>query len=252
MDELRGFLSPARWLGHPATVLGETGSTNDDARRAAEAGAPHGALFVADAQTAGRGRLGRSWVSPPGLNLYASLVLRPRRPAREFALLPLAVGLATAECLDAFAPGRAAIKWPNDVRVDGAKLAGVLVEGSLRGERFAHVVVGIGLNVRGEAPAVGQAATTLQAVAGREVPRQEVLGVLLQALEQRVTMLEDGQWRDLREAVEARCETLGRAVTVRGRAATATRLGDDGGLVVRFAGGAEEVVHGSEQVSAPE
>lgn len=252
MDDLAGFLSPARWAGHPATVVAETGSTSDDARRAAEAGAPHGALFVADAQTAGRGRLGRRWASPPGANLYASIVLRPRGLARDLSLLPLAAGLAVAECVDAFAPGRAMIKWPNDVRVDGAKLAGVLVEGALRGEHFAHVVVGVGLNVRGDAPAVDQAATTLRAVCGRDLPRGEVLAALLLALEARFDALDAGAVDALRDAVAARCETLGRALRVRGRPATATALRDDGGLAVRFDDGAEAVVHGSEDVSARE
>lgn len=254
MDDLDGFLSPARWAGHPATLVAETASTSDDARRAADAGAPHGALFVADAQTAGRGRLGRRWSSPPGANLYASIVLRPRAPARALSMLPLAVGLAVAECVDRFAgPARAAIKWPNDLRVDGKKLAGVLVEGALRGEHFQHVVVGIGLNVRGaQAPdEVAAIATTLQAVCGHAPPRREVLAALMEALERQVDALEAGRAAQVLAAVSARCETLGRALSVRGRPARAVALREDGGLVVRYDDGAEETVHGSEAVSHP-
>lgn len=253
MDDLVGFLSPARWAGHPATVVAETGSTSDDARAAAEGGAPHGTLFVADAQRAGRGRLGRRWSSPPGAHLYASIVLRPRRLARELTLLPLAVGLAAAECVDAWAPGAARIKWPNDVRVGGAKLAGVLVEGALRGEHFQHVIVGVGLNVRGERPPadLGAVATTLRAVCGREVPRRDVLAALMSALERRVDALEAGAGAEVLEAVAARCETLGASLTVDGRPARGVSLRDDGGLVVRFDDdGAERTVHGSEAVSA--
>ena len=254
MDDLLGFLSPARWAGHPATVVAETASTSDDARRAAEAGAAHGALFVADAQTAGRGRMGRRWSSPPGVNLYASIVLRPRAPARALSLLPLAVGLAVAEAVDAFTGGeRAAIKWPNDVRVDGRKLAGVLVEGALRGEHFQHVIVGVGVNVLGaRAPDdVASIATTLQAVCGRAVPRREVLAALMRALERRVDALDAGASDGVRRAVSARCETLGRSLTVRGRAARAVALREDGGLIVRYDDGAQETVHGSEDVSHP-
>lgn len=254
MDDLAGFLSPARWAGHPASIVAETASTSDDARRAAEQGAPHGALYVADAQTAGRGRLGRRWSSPPGSNLYLSIVLRPQAAASALTLLPLAVGLAVAEAVDATAgEGLAVIKWPNDVRIGGRKVAGVLIEGALRGEHFQHVVVGVGINVRGaEAPAeVSSLATTLEAACGRTVSRRAVLEALLRAMERHVDALEAGRTGEVLAAVSARCETLGRALRVRDRPARAVALCEDGGLRVRFDDGAEETVHGSESVSHP-
>jgi BirA family biotin operon repressor/biotin-[acetyl-CoA-carboxylase] ligase len=140
-------------LGRPLAVLGETGSTNDDARKAAATGAPHGAIFVADAQTKGRGRGGHTWHSPSGENLYLSVVLRPRIEPSRLPPLPLVLGLCVAAVVDrALAGGageaslRAGIKWPNDVIVDGHKIAGLLVESTLRGAEVC-AIAGIGLNV---------------------------------------------------------------------------------------------------------
>ena len=99
MDDLNGFTSPARTLGHPTRVLAVTGSTNDDARALAVEGAAHGTLVVADTQTAGRGRRGRVWRSPPGDNLYASWVLRPDVALTDAPSLSLVAGLAVAEAL---------------------------------------------------------------------------------------------------------------------------------------------------------
>ncbi len=131
-----------RPLGTPRHAFDETGSTNDEARRLAREGAPHGTVVTADAQTAGRGRQGRPWVVPPGQALLVSVVLRD---LPHFSLLPLAVAVAVAETVG----GDARIKWPNDVvRVqdDGAlrKYAGILCEGR---PTDGWAVVGIGLNV---------------------------------------------------------------------------------------------------------
>jgi BirA family biotin operon repressor/biotin-[acetyl-CoA-carboxylase] ligase len=123
-------------LGTPRVHLRRTDSTNDRARELAAAGAPHGSLVTAAEQTAGRGRQGRTWTAPPGKALLLSLVLRVERPA----LVPLAAGVAVAE-----AAGEAArIKWPNDVLVEGRKVAGILVEGR---PQEGWAVLGIGVNV---------------------------------------------------------------------------------------------------------
>jgi BirA family biotin operon repressor/biotin-[acetyl-CoA-carboxylase] ligase len=122
-------------LGTPRIHYRRTGSTNERARELARSGAPHGALVTAAEQTAGRGRQGRTWTAPPSSAILASLVLRD--PPR---LLPLAAGVAVAELIGP----QARVKWPNDVLVDGRKLAGILAEGRPQ-ERWA--VLGIGLNV---------------------------------------------------------------------------------------------------------
>lgn len=256
MDDLDGFVAPdpAAALGRVVTVLRETASTNDDARRAAAEGAPHGAVFVADAQTAGRGRLGRAWHSPPGDNLYASILLRPNALARDLALLPLAAGLAIAEAVDEVADVGATIKWPNDVLVGGRKLAGVLVEGALRGDRFQHVVVGVGVNVRGARPPdeVADLATTLRAASGRAPSRREVLARLLARFEARLDALERGRGDEVIAAVHARCVTLGRRVRVGLDEGVATAVEADGGLRVRFDDGSTRSVHGSDGLSLVE
>ncbi|HEY2636240.1 MAG TPA: biotin--[acetyl-CoA-carboxylase] ligase [Solirubrobacteraceae bacterium] len=126
----------SRPLGHPRLHVRRTDSTNERARALAAIGAPHGALVTAGEQTAGRGRQGRRWTAPAGRALLLSLVLRVDEPA----LVPLAAGVAVAEVVGA----RARIKWPNDVLVDGRKVAGILVEGR---PQEGWAVLGIGLNV---------------------------------------------------------------------------------------------------------
>lgn len=240
MDDLTSFASPARALGHPAVVKALTASTSDDARALAAQGAAHGTLVIADAQTSGRGRRGRQWVSPPGENLYASFVLRPRVPPHSAPLLSLVAGLAIAEALDAHAGGAAVrVKWPNDVRVDRRKLAGVLVEGSLRGDRLAWVVLGVGVNVRGESAPRGldDVATTLRRVRGADLSRAAVLASLCLRLEARLADFEREGFAALRDALSARCETLGTRVRVDAVEGVAEALGPDGALRVRADGG---------------
>jgi BirA family biotin operon repressor/biotin-[acetyl-CoA-carboxylase] ligase len=127
--------APARALGSPRVHFRVTDSTNERARELAARGAPHGTLVTASEQTAGRGRQGRTWTAPPGGAILCSLVLRD--PPR---LLPLAAGIAVAEVVGS----EARVKWPNDVLVDGRKLAGILVEGR---PQEGWAVLGIGLNV---------------------------------------------------------------------------------------------------------
>lgn len=139
--------SAARWLGRHKVELATCTSTSDVALAQARAGCAHGTVVVADAQTAGRGRLGRVWASPPGRHLYLSAVVRldPRaRPPRERAALTLAVGVGVVDAVRAAGATAAGLKWPNDVLVHGKKLAGVLCEAT--GDA---IVVGIGVNLAG-------------------------------------------------------------------------------------------------------
>jgi BirA family transcriptional regulator, biotin operon repressor / biotin---[acetyl-CoA-carboxylase] ligase len=144
-------------LGAPLVIENETVSTNDDAKRGAREGAPHGAVWVAELQTGGRGRQGRAWLSPRGENLLFSVLLRLRCAPARVPPVSLACGLAVrdavARALGPSAEGDVVVKWPNDVLVrnneDGAlrKVAGVLVESALAGSKVEYVVVGIGINV---------------------------------------------------------------------------------------------------------
>lgn len=172
------------WLGRAWRHLGSAGSTNDEAATWARAGAPAGAVVVADEQTRGRGRLGRRWHSPPGESLYLSVVLRPPLPPHRVPPLTLAAGVAVAEALVASGVVPA-LKWPNDVLVDGKKVAGILTEMSADVDRVHHLVVGIGVNLNGcqfpdELAAI---ATSVALARGAPVVRAELAAILCARLE---------------------------------------------------------------------
>jgi BirA family biotin operon repressor/biotin-[acetyl-CoA-carboxylase] ligase len=137
---------PTGWpTGWHVAVVDETGSTNTDLLAAAAAGAPHHSVLAARHQTAGRGRLDRQWTAPPGANLLVSLLFR-ELPAHPHELTQR-VALAALDAIDRVAAVKAGLKWPNDLLVDGAKIAGVLAQAGVSGGRLDHVVVGIGINV---------------------------------------------------------------------------------------------------------
>lgn len=135
----------------------ETGSTNDDCKQLARAGADEGTVVLAGRQTAGRGRLGRTWESPGG-GAYLSALLRPGLSIAELAPLPLATGIAIARALSALGATGVGLKWPNDVWLSGRKVAGVLIEISAESDRVEWVVAGVGVNVAREAGAREDAA----------------------------------------------------------------------------------------------
>lgn len=169
-EELRAL------LGVPEMALFDTvASTQDVAHTLAARGAPAGTLVLADAQRAGRGRLGRPWTSSPGLGIWLTLLERPLDLA-AIGVLAIRLGLAAAACLDGFAAARVRLKWPNDLQVNGAKLAGILVESRWRDELPDWVAIGFGLNV--VAPPDVPTAAGLRA----GTPRVEVLRVLVPAL----------------------------------------------------------------------
>lgn len=177
-------------------------------------GAPHGALVVAEHQTAGRGRHGRAWEAAPGESLLVSVVLRPALAPDRLGLVPLAAGLAVAEAVAVFGVA-AQVKWPNDVRLGGRKLAGVLAEASWTGS-VPTVILGIGLNVAQEAfpEAVADRAVSLRRVTGRPIDRLAPLPAVLDRLAARLADAESMPDRLLRD-VEARLDGLGEAVAVR-------------------------------------
>jgi BirA family biotin operon repressor/biotin-[acetyl-CoA-carboxylase] ligase len=182
-------------VGLPLTIVDVTGSTNDDAKAAAHRGVASGAAFVADAQTAGRGRLGRAWHSPPGENLYVSFVLRPDLEAGVVPNITLAAGLAVADAVGPLLASPVALKWPNDVLVSGRKIAGVLCEASVTEGRIGFVVVGIGLNVRTAAfpPELAGTSTSLANAGATDLDRSSLFVSLATALANRVAMLAAGE-----------------------------------------------------------
>ncbi len=220
-------------LGTPHLHLREVDSTNVRAQRLAAGGAPHGTLVTAAGQTAGHGRQGRAWVTPSGRALACSLVLR--EPPR---LLPMLAALAVADVADRFDAGgrRAAIKWPNDVLLDGRKVSGILAEGR---PQEGWVVLGIGVNVAveedGFPPELRDLATSLGR-APTDVER--VRALLLERL---------GHWLaapadDAMAAYRERDALAGREIAWNGGRGTALGVADDGRLRVRRADDGEELL----------
>jgi BirA family biotin operon repressor/biotin-[acetyl-CoA-carboxylase] ligase len=190
---------PTRRIGHAVEFHAEIGSTNDRAREALCQPSGDGLAVVADLQTAGRGRRGRSWASPPALNLMVSVGIRPRLDPSATALLGIACALAVRDACASEAPTQQLqVKWPNDV-VDagGLKLAGLLVETALEDGRLAEAVIGIGINVNWSRSAmptdVRRRATSLAELAGRQIDRVALLRRLLDALDTEVAALEAGR-----------------------------------------------------------
>lgn len=200
-------------------VLAETDSTNRVVLDLARDGAPDGVVVVADHQTAGRGRLGRTWQAPPGASLLVTVLLRPRLPTAEAHLVTIAAALAAADaCADA-AGVRPGLKWPNDLvveRPDGTrKLAGILAESIVTAGRIDAIAVGMGLNVQWPQPLpddLAAIATALNHEAGRDVARDDVLHAWLARLDTRSRALEEGGAEVLLAEFRRACVTLGREV----------------------------------------
>ena len=170
-----------------------TGSTNADAIAAARDGAPHGSVFFADEQTAGRGRGDHGWISVAGEGLYVSVLLRPQIAAARLPLLPLAAGLAAAESIRAVSGLSVDLRWPNDLLIGPRKAGGILVEANLESKSLPHAVVGIGINVHQRVFPSGLAtpATSLDLEAGKIISRQTLLVALLKSLEREASALAD-------------------------------------------------------------
>jgi BirA family biotin operon repressor/biotin-[acetyl-CoA-carboxylase] ligase len=215
-------------IGTPRLHLRSVGSTNAKARELADAGAPHGTLVTASEQTAGRGRQGRSWVTPPGTAIAASVIVR------EFDdLLPLRAGLAVAD----LAGGAARVKWPNDVLLDGRKVAGILVEA--RAPDWA--VVGIGVNVVSVPPEVADIATSL----GRS-DVEEALADLLAALDARVAQPSS----EILAALRERDALLGRRVSWTGGEGVGAGIDASGALLVDTGAGTVALSSGEVHLQA--
>jgi BirA family biotin operon repressor/biotin-[acetyl-CoA-carboxylase] ligase len=216
-DEIRRTLEASRFGKNAVTYLPETASTNAVAKAIAAKGAPEGALVVAGAQKEGRGRKGRTWFSPPGLGLYASLVLRPHLPPSEAFTFSLMSALAVADGIasldDRLHP---AVKWPNDVLIKERKVSGILIELATEADLLDYVIVGFGINVNTESFPRGLRTepTSLLLETGRPIRRAVVLAAVLKQIERQYErFLENGsdpivsEWRK-------RCDIEGRLISV--------------------------------------
>lgn len=228
----------SRACGRPVRFFERCGSTNVEALALADAGAPSGTLVVAELQEAGRGRQGRSWQSPPGDNLYLSLILRPALPLSKAPLVCLAAAVGLAEALEL------GVKWPNDLLdAHGRKVAGVLAQVRSEGERLDAVVLGIGVNVNQthfppELPDAG----SLALLRGPQ-DRLAVLARVLARVEGWVAQLEVAPGAVL-DAWRAHSVTLGRRVRVGELEGEAVALRDDGALLIETPEGLRAVLAG--------
>ena len=239
MEQIQGALGTKR-LGTRFHYFQEIDSTNSHARRLADTGAPEGEVVIAEHQSDGRGRLGRSWVSPPFSNLYCSLVLRPALAPAHAPQITLMAAVALADTIASFVADRPAIKWPNDILIDGKKLAGILTESACDAKRIEFVILGIGVNLnfpRERMPeTIRDRATSLMEVAGKTLSRELFLRRLIQDLDRCYGILGDlgftaiaprweayFAWRGRRVRVEMVDETL---------SGTATGIDGDGALLL--------------------
>lgn len=227
-----------RYMGRgEAKVLHEATSTNTLLKQMALSGAPAGSLCLCETQSAGKGRLGRSWHSPAGQGLWFSVLLRPRIQPEQAPLVTLCAALAMSQAVNEAAGLDARIKWPNDLVLDGKKLCGILLEIGFIGEGIDYIVVGTGLNVRRDAyPAeLAHQATSIEDHMAPPA-RRELLVRYLAALEKAIIRLEQGGFAAIAQDYRAHSCTLGSAVKVSGNVeftGMAEDIDETGALLVR-------------------
>ncbi len=256
-----GVLSGAEWqsrlrgrrIGWPVKCYGETDSTNLRAKALAEEGAPEGTLVIAESQTEGRGRRGRSWVSPPGEGLWFSFILRPAVVPAAAPAITLTAALAAASGIGdmtGLAPG---IKWPNDIVLGGRKLVGILTELAAVDGRVRYVVVGIGINVNiAEFPAeISRTATSLYLETGRRWDRPDLLAAVMKRMEEYYAeYLKTGDMSGLMEEYGARLVSRGEEVMVLAprneHRGICEGIDGQGRMLVRLEDGSEERVMSGE------
>jgi len=210
---------PVEQIGRHVICFGEVDSTNDVAFDSARQAGGRALVVTAEFQRAGRGRGGRKWLSPPGGGVLASVLLHEAAARLPGEALTIAAGLAVAEGVEAGTGVHAGLEWPNDVVIDGAKVAGVIVEvrsAEVAAGRAGRVVVGLGINVNAAPPAeqVARAVTCLSESAGRTLERIEILRAVLLRLDEWVAGLLAAKAEDLHRRWCARCQMINRRVTV--------------------------------------
>lgn len=239
------------WLGRPYHYVAEIGSTNDELKAWISAGSvanpPAGTILLTDYQSAGRGRLDRRWEAPPGTALLFSVLFRPGWPVTRAGWLAMLAGVAVAEAIEQTTGATAGLKWPNDIMLQQAgqwqKAGGLLLDSQVEGDRLAHAILGIGLNVTMPPEALPSAATpptSLSIVTGAPVSRLALLAACLQRLEVHYEAADRGQ--SPHDVWQARLITLGQPVVVFQGAGTqitgmAEATDEAGSLLVRDAAG---------------
>lgn len=236
----------------------QTGSTNNDAFCLAEAGAAEGTVVIADCQQSGKGRLGRQWSSPAGVNLYCSAILRPPIMSHEAAQLTFVSALAVANAIEKSTGLEPAIKWPNDILLNNKKVAGLLNEMSANGDKVGFVILGTGVNINMTAeqfPAdLRSPSTSLLLATDHKVSRTAFTACFLQELSLACKQYLKAGFEPVRRAWSKRCNAFGRSITVSNGGAVLHGFFDgidyDGALLLRRDNGdVERVVSGDVTVN---
>lgn len=244
------------WAGKKVLYFDETGSTNTEAKQAAEAGAPHGTLAVADYQNMGKGRRGRMWTSPRGVGVWMSLMIRPEIHPSAASMLTLVAALAVSEGIGKTCGLETQIKWPNDIVTDGKKICGILTEMSTELECINYVVTGMGINANMEElpEEIKDVATSILLQTGKRVKRSQLIGAVMESYEKYYNVfMESGNMSGLLDVYNSHLANMQRSVRVLqpGSEYVGTALGinDAGELLVKTEDGAvHQVISGEVSV----
>ncbi len=244
------------WAGGRTVYFDATDSTNAQAKRLAEAHAPHGTLVVSDRQDGGKGRRGRSWASPSGVGIWMSLILRPEIAPSSASMLTLAAALAVREGIREETGLSPLIKWPNDLVLNGKKICGILTEMSTELMEIQYVITGIGINVnqREFPPEIRDTATSLSLEAGRSFRRSSLIAAILKAFEKDYTaFLKTGDLSLLLEEYNACLVNRGKEVCILDPSgeyrAVAEGIDESGSLLVTLPDGTRrEIISGEVSV----
>lgn len=238
-----------KWAGSNVICLEETDSTNIQAKKQAEAGAPHGTLIVAEKQNGGKGRRGRGWESPAGVGIWMSLLLRPQIRTVSASMLTLLMAMAAARGIREATGLATGIKWPNDLTLNKKKICGILTEMSTELDEIQYVVIGIGINVSQTAfpPEISETATSLLFESGMRFGRSRIIAATMEAMEEYYgifTQTEDmsglmDEYNRLLVNRENEVCVLAPAGEFRG---TASGIDKSGALIVRLPNGTETAV----------
>jgi len=229
-----------KFIGHQLHYYEEIGSTNEEAFRLGIQGVPEGTALIAESQSAGKGRMQRVWHSPAGANIYTSILLRPVFEPARAPQISIAAGVAAAEMIDHYCPGKTQLKWPNDVLIGGKKVCGILAQMKMSGNAIDFVVVGVGINVNlnhEQFPRdIQEMATSLFMEAGREISRLELIIHLYENMAKWYRELTQNGFGAIREKWLSLSPMIGKPVSVmfheEAVSGRAIGLDDDGSLVL--------------------
>jgi len=224
-------------IGRKIIVLDTVTSTMDEAFQLGNGNCREGTVVCAEAQSKGRGRLGRVWASPKAKGLYFSFVLRPSLPLNQLAQLTLMSAVALAEAIEDISELKPSIKWPNDILLGSSKLAGILTELRAESDQVKFVVIGIGLNVNASLHQLTPGASSLKVAAGQSFNRTQVFQAILRSLEKWYLKLLHHEFAEIMEEWKKRSATLNRRVRIADPGGIiegeAVDLDEDGALLIR-------------------